>query len=1530
MLDRFRALSRHWPILLPIAFECVLFHAWIGSGLVIGSDWVRRSQDELLSFFPWPHAWSGAQQIGENQEVYMTSFPIFALCGLIAKLGGGWELAERLCYLWPYLILSVWGSYALGYRLTRSPLASAAGSFIFITSTWTVALVERGGIPSIVAAAIIPFIAIAALSFIDKPSPRKGVLLSALFLVQMTYDLRYVYIAIVLCAIIGIDRLIRDGSLRRLRLAVPGMVAAAIALLGFNLYWIVPQIVSPAQAPPGYGSTFDYTVTSAYMSMTHSLALFNAYFHWVADDSPFQAAPVDPSFYFLPVLAFLGLALSWRRRCTRAIAFAAFLCILLDSGPNPPLGPINVWIYAHVPGMSLFRDITKWMSLHSLAYAIALTLGLSSLFAILRRRLGKVNAQRMAVATLVVVTVGYTWLMRDAFNPTRYRSFTSEPRPADVVQLENFLDSGADFYRTLVFPRDIEPMRAGERHPYVEAQQVANGAGYDGFRDYDSDWSSIFWFYSSPFIPDLMRELNIRYVVVPYDDDRIVYKLGLTYTEFNEAIDFLHSRPWLKFDRVIGRHYVFEVRNWTPVRGFIAPAPVVLNGSGESIDALMRTPFWSSRAAVLLSGQNPDPNLLAKIPNVIDGAQLVNRDDYSPDDYARVVAQLHSYTAFADAAPLAYRGFAATTSAMTSNVKNWRAPKLFNVAFATRAPARTDINLLYYEPRELPGDAMRVDFRQVATIPHKVTESRAPVLFNDISDANQQYSTNAPGLIAVVPNAGGVELSTDKGLGAGAWFGFYGVAGTITVTNAIPVAERGDLLLPAFVSATQLPLSVKLSLNGLVTEFTAPPRSLGWLLGGGQPIVLHDVTLYPGTNNIQVTLGLDDTTGDLRNQVTMLLRGDLTVSHQQALTATADQRPLGVTVFRSQEGLVLSAQADAPTEIEQRAAYPVFDRVDIPLDEEPFLDIDYLAPANTVILQLEVTLRRPADGARFRYLENLNPYDTHYFGDIRLAIGKALDAEFRRSLDLHRDDPAWLRKHRLADEGDGAAAYEMTGVFLTIVKPAGAESAGGPGGRFVAHLGSANLSIGSPWIGPRVSERVAASADMSGITLSNGMSVEGMRLLQLVPDKRLLQLTLQLADSPRAVDPGNGLLGDEATFSLADGSQMQGVVTRESGGTVTIDSKSRRFAVQRSAIVKIVDAARYVSQSAKVTIPIEAPADAHYLQLLISTPRQLETHMLLGFSTSSNGKVNAVVFPGRQPDYTTTEEAIPNQWVTTQPSPFEVQSIKLGEPRDFADIAADYGAVWTQYRIDLQQVKDYRLQGNPRAKLVRIYLTFDPLPGLSTASGQLARIAIGGVEAIMGSKQRQAPNTFLGQSSITLDETPMHAATLQKPADVELYTAQAPSLVLPAGVHALASRSTPPWRVDAALLSQGTPKTFATADLTGFRIVTPTEYEGRVDSHGGLLVLTEAYDRGWQLALVADDFHPTGFALLDYVRLRAAAIPAADHHPVDDMLNGWWMPAGRQHLVALFVPQAAVELGLLLTLLFVAGLIAVLRRWPSW
>jgi len=396
---------------------------------------------------------------------------------------------------------------------------------------------------------------------------------------------------------------------------------------------------------------------------------------------------------------------------------------------------------------------------------------------------------------------------------------------------------------------------------------------------------------------------------------------------------------------------------------------------------------------------------------------------------------------------------------------------------------------------------------------------------------------------------------------------------------------------------------------------------------------------------------------------------------------------------------------------------------------------------------------------------------------------------------------------------------------------------------------------------------------------------------------------------------------------LVDGSKLKGVVTRDAGGIVTIENSAGRVGVQRNAIVKIVAAARYVVQRAHVTIPINAPADAHYLQFLVSTPRQLATHVLLGF-TLPGKHGTAIVFPGRKPDYSTTQEALPKGWVTSQPSPFEVPSLKLGEPREFSEIAADNGSDWAQFRIDLQQVKDYRLRGNPQARLSRIYLTFDPLPGLSTDSGQLARIAVGSVEAIMGSAHSQPPSTFLRQPALTVDGSQVRATAFARYSD-GLFVASAPSIELTAGVHSLSSHAMPPWRVDAALLSQGAPKTFATANLTGFSTITPTEFEGRLNSHGGLLVVTEAYDRGWQLAAVPSDFKATGFALLDYVRLRGYAIAKADHYTVNDMLNGWWVPSGPLHLVALFVPQAAVELGVLLSLLFVAGVILALRRWPS-
>jgi hypothetical protein len=125
-------------------------------------------------------------------------------------------------------------------------------------------------------------------------------------------------------------------------------------------------------------------------------------------------------------------------------------------------------------------------------------------------------------------------------------------------------------------------------------------------------------------------------------------------------------------------------------------------------------------------------------------------------------------------------------------------------------------------------------------------------------------------------------------------------------------------------------------------------------------------------------------------------------------------------------------------------------------------------------------------------------------------------------------------------------------------------------------------------------------------------------------------------------------------------------------------------------------------------------------------------------------------------------------------------------------------------------------------------------------------------------------------------------------------------------------------------------KTFASATLTNERMVDPEEFTGDLNSHGGLLVFTQQWDPQWKLALVPSDFTLTGNALIDNKRLKRYMLPARDHYVVNDVLNGWWMPAGRYHLIFVFALQATIESAALIWLaastVWIAAVFLATRR----
>jgi hypothetical protein len=803
-------LRRHWPLLIPAVFTVSVFHAWLTPGLLLGADWVRRVPGELNNYAPWPHVWNGSQQLGENNDPLISYYPLFALMGLCSLAHISWNVIERIFFFFPYLIFSVVSPYVFAYRLTRSPAGAAVAASIWTVNTWIIMASERGAIPSIVAASLLPLFFYFAIGFIERATIRRGLGLGLLLTAILIYDLRYVYIAVIFALVLSAEQLLRDRSLRRLRDALLPIGVAVITAIVANLYWILPQFVEVSSAGAGYASLQDYLLNSGYMTPQHALSGFAVFYHWVASDDPFAIAKPEWYFFAIPACVFLSLAANWKKQWVWSLAVGAGISVLLDSGPSFPVDQINIWIFQHIPGMTLFRDVTKWMSLLFVTYGTIIGFGVArgvAWFRLRRRHWFAFRRWLPAVAAVAVVLT-YSIIMNDAYNSTRFRVFSPYKMHEDVLALEAYLQSRPGHTRTLVFPRDIEPMRAVDSHPYVEGLQIENSASPDGLRHINLEWDSLYGLFSAPFAPDILREMNIGYVVVPYDYEKVIYSSYISNWTYYDAFQFMNSRPWLKLDRRIGRHYVYRVIDPMVAKAFIAPAPFVMNGAGATLAALVGTPLVSTKTAALLPDQRLD-DIWKRVPNYVDGAWAIDTNMYSIPVARQYVHAGETQAAAARAGRFAFVAAATSTADRSATIYSGDVGLKLDTPFdfphsgaASFSADLSDISPL----NQTIFQTSSFDHRQTTLI-LKRDETAIDIINIAVTDLSK---------VLYDPRAGG----------------YYA---TLIIDNANPIPIRGDVSF----EGTRANVPISLRLHG---EKTICPGAC----------VLHNVSLSPGNNRIDL------------------------------------------------------------------------------------------------------------------------------------------------------------------------------------------------------------------------------------------------------------------------------------------------------------------------------------------------------------------------------------------------------------------------------------------------------------------------------------------------------------------------------------------------------------------------------------------------------------------------------------------------------------------------------------------------------
>ena len=963
---------RHWPVAFAAVFAGWVYHAWLAPGLVMGDDFFRFSDQVLRSDFPWMRAWDSTFAFGLSTATQAPEYPLWSIAGLLARAGLGFEVSERVVWLWPLLILLVAAPYALAYRLTHSAWASTLGGAVFAVNTWTVALVQRGHISSLVAYALMPLAALACHAWLRRCDLQRSVVFAAILTVEVMYDLRYAYMAVGICAVISAAWVV---SARRARLGpralslARGALMAAASSLVFNSYWLIPQLVSPASLPAGYATLASFVAGSSSESLAHAAALFMPYYHYIEGSDPFRAYPVEPAFFALPGLALISLVAARRSRYALPFAIVALAGIVITAGPSPPFGPVVAWTFLHVPGMSFFRDISKFNALVAFAYSAAIALG----FAWFERRLRSgsgVHAKRLVPAAALVLVGAYVALMHDAFNPFRFSNFATTTLSPDDVAAQQFIDDQPGAFATLLYPTQRPEIVATELHPLVSASywleftQPDQGAG-----DLFAPDATLQDRMSSPLLPALLAEAGVRYVLLIDDRRGDVYTPSQFDVQYAQSLQFLQSLPWLHESQQFGRYVFFAI---TP-RGFpsgVFPSmplsPLAIPDDASQLAAFAGTPIWRS-----------GPAIVTHAPEWI-GMQIAG---IAPSRIEAIVAPnsgARSVTAFGVAAPAD--------------------ADVYLHAHVDPASA----NPIAEDPFTSESELMPVAPSNAQRTPDVATE----VEIDDPSIISAPFTSSVPG-------ASWLGLLNDRAV--------------------LHIVDLSDVPLDARVTLT---LASPDALDRTVTVAPGKPTEIYTVPGStaatNSDVRVGNTfsfacTLEPGDNDISLQVS-----GGAKPGFKLLLRDDVAVEASLIQYVEARTQPLPVTIRLAGDTLHLEATTAGLSPGFHEAAWQMLTSAPAPVAERPLLTIGYAAPPRPLSLAVSLDFSRTSDGRTYQALVALPSALRRQSIDVFDVLQAALDTDWRNR--LASATPSYYEQNGRV--GPEASDFDLDGVQLLMLAPA--------------------------------------------------------------------------------------------------------------------------------------------------------------------------------------------------------------------------------------------------------------------------------------------------------------------------------------------------------------------------------------------------------------------------------------------------------------------------------------------------------------
>ena len=459
-----------------IAGNAFAHRGWFRQGPIAFGDWHYMVGRTIVQYFRLPSAWDATTDFG-LRDPSLQGYPFLLAIGAVGRLGGQFDVAERVIFFFPFIVAPVLSMAALTRRFTTSAIAAVVAAGLFALNSYAL-LIGNNQLTVAMAYALSPWLVARGMD-LGRSVGRADwvrtardtcafVLVTA---VSTIYEPRVTLLGLVVAGgALVVCASSRGVPFRRLALVAFGLASSMVAT---QVYWLVVGV-----GGSGYvGDLLPEDPFISFSTVTHALNLNHPFWTTSVPGIFTREAPLVVLF-LVPLL--LAIALASVGRHDRRLLYLAAVSLVgafLVKGENPPFARVYGFAFDHVPGMRFYRDMSKFMMWTALGYAVLVGVFATRAWTLAQR--GTLRARVVGGVGLVAVASVTLVPALPALTQRQGGTFAASPYPGGLRAIHEVLEADQTFGRVVWMAYDEPYLYRSPAHPGVRVSSAMEALAVD-------------------------------------------------------------------------------------------------------------------------------------------------------------------------------------------------------------------------------------------------------------------------------------------------------------------------------------------------------------------------------------------------------------------------------------------------------------------------------------------------------------------------------------------------------------------------------------------------------------------------------------------------------------------------------------------------------------------------------------------------------------------------------------------------------------------------------------------------------------------------------------------------------------------------------------------------------------------------------------------------------------------------------------------------------------------------------------------